>query len=128
MEHRWGWRLRVDLTARVGDTSGLMNIARLRDVSVSGAFLETAALLRVFTNVEVQFRTHRGSDSPGLAAHVVRTTPDGVAVEWIEFAPREVSRLMETYPVPPCAEASTERGAGRDPAPCDGPVQRSAGQ
>jgi hypothetical protein len=93
-----------------------MNIARLRDVSVSGAFLETGAILRTFSSVDVQFRTHRGGSSRVLSAHVVRTTPDGVGVEWREFAPREVSRLMETYPD---HVLRPERGAGRDPAPRD---------
>lgn len=116
MEHRWGWRLRVDLTARVGDSAGFMSVARLRDVSVSGAFVETAAILRAFSSVDVQFRTHHGNNSRVLSAHVVRTTPDGVGVEWREFAPNEVSRLMETYPA---NALSPERGAGRGPAPRD---------
>ena len=114
MEHRWGWRLRVDLTARVGDSAGLMNIARVRDVSVSGAFLETSATLRAFSCVDVQFRTDRGSNTRVLSAQVVRTTADGVGVEWRDFAPREVSRLMETHPA---NALRPERGAGREPAP-----------
>ena len=115
MEHRWGWRLRVDLTARVGDATGQMNIARLRDVSVSGAFLETAAVLRAHTCVDVQFRTHRGSISRPLSAHVVRSTPEGVAVEWSEFAPREVARLMETHPAEPIPMPSIELPVPREP-------------
>jgi hypothetical protein len=117
MEHRWGWRLRVDLNARVGDASGLTNLARLRDVSVSGAFIETAAPVPAFGAIDVQFRTHRGNDSRWLEAHVVRTTPEGVAVEWAEFAPREISRLMETYPGSARPEPSIELGTGREAAP-----------
>jgi hypothetical protein len=75
-----------------------MAVARLRDVSVSGAFLETAAIVRANSCVHVQFKTHLGSNSRELRAHVVRMTPEGIAVEWAEFAPREVARLMETYP------------------------------
>ena len=116
MEHRWGWRLRVDLTVRVGDATGKMSIARLRDVSVSGAFLETAAMLRAHTCVDVQFRTHLGSNSRPLPAHVVRTTPDGVAVEWSEFAPHEVARLMETHPAEAVGMASIDLAAAREPA------------
>jgi PilZ domain-containing protein len=116
MEHRWGWRLRVDLTARVGDATGLMNIARLRDVSVSGAFLETAAILRAFSSVDVQFRTHTGSNSRLLSAQVVRTTPDGVGIEWREFAPHEVARLMETHPAPARSKPPIELPAAREPA------------
>jgi len=113
MEHRWGWRLRVDLTARVGDSAGLNSIARLRDVSVSGAFLETTAIVRANSCVFVQFKTHRGSNSRELPAHVVRTTPEGIAVEWSEFAPHEVARLMETYPAR--ARAEPARPAAREP-------------
>jgi len=116
MEHRWGWRLRVDLTARVGDATGMTKIARLRDVSVSGAFLETAATIRAHTCVDVQFRTHRGTQSRALSAHVVRTTPEGVAVEWVEFAPQEVARLMETHPLQARSETPIELPAPREPA------------
>jgi hypothetical protein len=120
MDHRWGWRLRVDLTARVGDAAGEMRAARLRDVSVSGAFLETAARPVAFTCIDVELRTHRGGCSRALAAHVVRTTPEGIGVEWDEFAPTTVSRLMETYPAHAQSEPSIELATGREPAPSRG--------
>ncbi len=116
MEHRWGWRLRVDLTARVGDAAGEMSIARLRDVSVSGAFLETAVRVPAFSCVDVQFRTCRGGNSRALSAHVVRSTSEGIAVEWDEFAPADVARLMETYPAHARPEP-IELGTGREAAP-----------
>lgn len=119
MEHRWGWRLRVDLTARVGDAAGEMKSARLRDVSVSGAFLETAARPPTYGCIDVQFKTHRG-ETRAIAAHVVRTTSEGIAVEWEEFAPTHVARLMETYPAQARPEPSVELAAGREPAPRGG--------
>lgn len=83
MEHRWGvrrpCRARVVVSAG-GDVTGT---ARLRDISLSGAFLETQLPLVPFSQIAVAVLNADGSRHPvELTASVVRTTPDGVGIEW----------------------------------------------
>ncbi len=96
MEHRWGWRVSMDELARVGDERGPISIARLRDLSTSGAFLETAPLFAPLSFVDVQFAIERrGRRSiESVPAHVVRVTPEGIGVEWNEFNPPAVAQLL----------------------------------
>jgi hypothetical protein len=94
-EHRWGERVAlprpVKLTAGGTQAPGV-----LRDLSVSGAFIETAAPLPVFTNlvVSVEMKDEPLGAPPDLAACVVRCEPRGVAVEWRDMACDTVIALL----------------------------------
>jgi hypothetical protein len=96
MEHRWGWRVSMDELARVSDERGPVSAARLRDLSTSGAFLEIAPEFVPLSFVEVQFAIERRGRRlvESVPAHVVRVTPEGIGVEWNEFNPPAVARLL----------------------------------
>jgi len=88
MEHRWGSRILVDLPVRISG-QGVTGTGTLRNLSVSGGFIETALPLAVLTMVRVQIP--RGLDG-GLPAadtwgFVVRHERHGIGMEWCDLAP-----------------------------------------
>jgi hypothetical protein len=83
MEHRWGERSAVNLPVRMLRPPGIVGWGRLRDVSLTGAFIETSLPLPPLTFLEIDI-----SIAPGgrrrMSGCVVRRTSDGVGVEWCE--------------------------------------------
>jgi hypothetical protein len=102
MEHRWGARTRVDVPVQV-DCGSTLLLGVLRDASVSGAFLCTAAQLEVLSSVRVTLR----SSGETITAHVVRRSSEGFGLEWLELAPREVLALLDQRPIASRTAAST---------------------
>jgi hypothetical protein len=105
MEHRWGRRIRCHADVRIsaGDLAGA---GRLRDISLSGAFVETSLALPLFAPIAIA--ACRAADTnPELWACVVRRDRDGVGVEWIETQPGFVCPMLgcETCCAPPDSEA-----------------------
>jgi PilZ domain-containing protein len=98
MEHRWGERFPVELAVRLHSGSTTILDARLADASVSGALVNTGVRLPVFSHVIVEFEIARRSGAAGqrVPAYVVRHTPEGLGLEWQEFAPRPIVSLLET--------------------------------
>ena len=88
MEHRWGFRQSTDLMVRfaAGPSAvgrGAVGTARIVNVSVSGAFLETSAGLRVLSLLYLEPLTaQRGAVPAQIAASVIRRTESGAGVEW----------------------------------------------
>jgi hypothetical protein len=80
MEHRWGERQSTDLTVRFVASSGKTGIARVANVSVTGAYLETRVPLRPHSFLYLQ--AHIGGNC--VAASVVRQDPLGVGLKWCE--------------------------------------------
>lgn len=91
MEHRWGERQVLErmVSLRAG---GWRVLARLRNMSSSGAYLQCAVPSARVLHIHVDFR--EGSDSVRLAAQIVRRTADGIGIEWGEFAPQCVMRML----------------------------------
>jgi hypothetical protein len=84
IEHRWGRRIPCSSPIRIL-TSGQSTTARLRDLSASGAFIETNLTPAVCTPVTLAILREDGSQrEQALRALVVRVEADGVAVEWCE--------------------------------------------
>jgi len=89
MEHRWGRRYDTDVAVRFVALPGTIGSGRVTNISLSGAFMETRAKLRLLTVIYIE-----GLDSsadrvkPGipkrLAATVVRSCSAGVGLEWCE--------------------------------------------
>jgi hypothetical protein len=84
-ERRGAPRIGFDVVLRVGPFPRAGSIARLRDVSSSGAFFETVLPdigdpLRVVLDIEHSTDAWRIE----LAAHLVRQGPNGVGVMWGE--------------------------------------------
>jgi PilZ domain len=92
MEHRWGERFRVNLTVTVRDSKGWTAVARVRDVSISGAFLECRHAFDSASWITVNFG-HGGGANP-VEAYIARLTREGIGIEWAEFAPTAVTDLL----------------------------------
>jgi PilZ domain-containing protein len=91
MEHRWGQRVRINRMVSIVDDGTHTIVARLRDVSSSGAFIECQALPRASV-VTIRVRTSRRTLL--LNADVVRRASDGIGIEWRDFAPRNLIELL----------------------------------
>jgi hypothetical protein len=87
MEHRWGNRIAVDVRVRIS-TAGLVGNGTLRNLSVSGAFIETTLPLATMSLVHIRIaRGPHGRASPAEASgFVVRKEGHGIGVEWVELA------------------------------------------
>jgi len=100
MEHRWGRRVTLGLPVHVA-TAGESGAGTLRDASISGGFIETAAALPQFTNLGVVVLVGSGAAQRAveLPACVTRVARDGFAVEWRDMAcPTLLALLRETGP------------------------------
>ena len=86
MDHRWGQRQSTDVTVQVVARSGMTGLARVADVSLTGAYLETSVPLRLHSLVYLQPSTQHHTHINGrrVAANVVRQDELGVGLEWCE--------------------------------------------
>ena len=97
MEHRWGERVGVDLPVRITAHPFSVRTGRLHNLSVSGAFIDVAADLRLLSRVQVAITAlpqRLGHPTPMIAAFIARRSEDGVGVEWCEHAPKPVLELL----------------------------------
>jgi PilZ domain-containing protein len=95
MEHRWGYRFPTDLP--VGITArGLNSQGRVRDVSVSGAFVVSSACVPLLSAIEIVAEEKAGAtgSSKPLLAYVVRHAEDGFAIEWREPFDEATTRFV----------------------------------
>jgi hypothetical protein len=101
MEHRWGERIRIELPVRITAHPFAVRAGRLLNVSVSGAFLKVDFPLRPLSRIQVMFDQPQRvkCEAPAIAAYVARRYKDGVGIEWCEFAPPAVSKLLEAFTV-----------------------------
>jgi hypothetical protein len=76
--------------------SGAVGTGRIANASLSGTFVRTALGLPAFTGVvmELDDAGARQSASQRLPAYVVRAAPDGLGLEWYEFAPPAIATLL----------------------------------
>lgn len=88
MEHRWGRRKAAELDVRLRGSPGAIGFGSLRDVSLSGAYVRTSLFLPLLGCVTVSV----GNDE--VPAQVVRRDGKGLGLEWEEFAPRVIGRLL----------------------------------
>ena len=98
MEHRWGERVGVDLPVRITGNPFCVRTGRLSNLSVSGAFIradfEVRLLSRILVAIELPHRPKR--DAPMIAAVVARKFKNGIGIEWCEFKPPAINRLLES--------------------------------
>jgi hypothetical protein len=97
MEHRWGHRHDVIRSVYLRTRGGLAR-GVLRNVSVSGAFIESPLRAPVLTCVQIFV-----IDSDRVLARrrtiegqVIRLTHDGFGIEWCQFASDAVCALYES--------------------------------
>lgn len=99
MEHRCGTRHRVDLEVdvRLGPDIVLGN-APLCELSLSGAFVSIPFPLALQPHgsiaLEVVFPDRSLQIAHVVEGHLVRRTDDGFALEWNEFAPEAICRVL----------------------------------
>jgi hypothetical protein len=98
MEHRFGHRVSTQLRVGIGVSSQNHNTGRLRNVSVSGAFVQTDFRLPSMVRVRVYFdeQHSHGSLKFALDAHLVRSTPEGLGLEWVDSEPAILLALLST--------------------------------
>jgi hypothetical protein len=94
MEHRWGRRIACRATVRLSGGSGVTGAGRMRNVSMSGAYIETPVHLPLSSPIEIAVIREDGADAPVLRACVVRRDADGAGVEWVEVLPGPVCPLL----------------------------------
>ena len=78
MEHRWGRRIACGAPVRLDIGAGAPADGRLRDVSMSGAFIETTLAPALFAAIELTMLRANGT-RVRRRGHVVRLAPDGSA-------------------------------------------------
>lgn len=100
MEHRWGERIRSDLAVSLQAADDRPVQGRVMDLSVSGAYIQTAARPPLNTPVRVSFQARwRGGQfepSAPFGAHVIRHADWGIGIEWVEFSLQDL--LAVTHP------------------------------
>jgi hypothetical protein len=98
MEHRWGERVRVDIPVRITGHPFTVRTGRLSNLSVSGAFiradLDVRPLSRILVAIDLPHRPKR--DAPQIPAFVARKLKDGIGIEWCEFKPQAINRLLQS--------------------------------
>jgi hypothetical protein len=105
MEHRWGRRIPCRLYVRLTGGAGVSGAGRLRDVSMSGAFIDTALDLPQLAQVELAVVRDDPPREITMMASVVRVERDGIAVEWCEMSAGPVCALLGC--ATRCAAAAT---------------------
>ena len=95
MEHRWGQRKPCRARVSVAAGAGVSGSARLRNVSISGAFLETALPLPLFAPIAIAVLHNDGTTHAlEFAACVVRVESGGFGIEWSEPVTGSICRLL----------------------------------
>jgi hypothetical protein len=86
MEHRWGERIACGTPVSLVLDAGAAHDGRMRDVSMSGAFIETSTPFPPLARVTLSVSASAAGRGAGLDidALVVRVAPDGVGIEWCE--------------------------------------------
>lgn len=96
MERRWGPRIEVDLPVRLAVSQGRVVDARMRNASISGALIECSEELPMFTPLRIEIPA-RGTQIPKafqVTARVVRAEHPWIGVEWREFEPQAIERML----------------------------------
>lgn len=90
MECRWGQRITIEVPVSLTVGGRTLGRGLLRNASISGALIETALELPVFSNLVVSLPT-----MGDLAASIVRCAPGRFAVEWRDMACPSIVALLE---------------------------------
>ncbi|MET0280142.1 MAG: PilZ domain-containing protein [Steroidobacteraceae bacterium] len=108
MEHRWGNRMELHAPAVLQTPTGSIAHARVRNASISGAFVETLLQLPLLSRVQLRPDCETGE---WLEACVVRVESDGAALEWLDPPLQAVSALLALRGAPPARAPAPVAGA-----------------
>ncbi|MDB6085316.1 MAG: hypothetical protein JWN43_3197 [Gammaproteobacteria bacterium] len=103
MEHRWGQRVGVDIPVRITAHPFFVRAGRLANLSVSGALIRAGFELRLLARIQVAIELPQRSkhEAPTIPAYVARKFKDCIGIEWCEFAPPAVTRLLQSFTTRP---------------------------
>ena len=96
MEHRWGNRVRSNLNVRLFAPRVSGSWGRLRDISLSGGFIETRLALSPLSALCLRLSPADRSAPAARVLHtlVVRRAEDGVGVEWFDDDADFIAKLV----------------------------------
>lgn len=109
MEHRCGTRHEVDLAVYARAHAGVVSsVGWLRNVSLTGGFLETALPAQPLSHISLRLIDAEGELGPRLEGQVIRRTSSGLGIEWCEYATELIRALgrnseKENYTAPTVA-------------------------
>jgi hypothetical protein len=112
MEHRCGTRYKVDLAVYARAHAGVVSsVGRLRNVSLSGGFLETALPAQPLAHISLRLIDADGQLGPRLEGQVIRRDPNGLGIEWSEYATELIRALgrnsaMDDFAATPAASGA----------------------
>jgi PilZ domain len=95
LEHRWGERVGVNIPVRVSAPAIARAGGCVKNLSLSGAFMESDCELRLHALIKVRIDLPPPTSRTAvLEAHVSRKLNEGVGIEWCEFASKIVKDLL----------------------------------
>jgi hypothetical protein len=100
MEHRWGHRREINRFVRLRMRNGLRGFGRIRDVSISGAWIATGLPAKLLSYVQLGFTAirHGRKTVARVEGLIVRLADHGFAVEWCEFGHPAVLAILMVQP------------------------------
>jgi len=100
-ESRWGDRVDVNIPIQVAADTLACADGCMKNLSLSGALMNTDVDLRLNSLVEVRIKMPSPSQrAEVITAYVSRKVEGSVGVEWGEFAPRVVKDLLRSPSIP----------------------------
>ena len=100
MEHRWGHRREINGFVQLQMRNGLKGFGRIRDVSISGAWITTKQPATLLSYVQVGFTAmRRGRKTVArIEGLIVRIANQGFGIEWCEFGHPAVLAILLARP------------------------------
>jgi hypothetical protein len=100
MEHRWGHRREINRFVRLRLRNGMRGFGRIRDVSISGAWIATGLPAKLLSYVQVGFTAMRKGRKTVTRVEglIVRAANQGFGVEWCELAHPAVLAILMVRP------------------------------
>jgi hypothetical protein len=101
MEHRLGTRHAIDLDVYLRTWGSTVSAeGRLKDLSVSGAFVTTQLPCRPLLHIAVQIvpAGHLRRSCIPVEGLIARVAADGIAVEWDELQPQLLAQFLLLQP------------------------------
>jgi hypothetical protein len=96
---RWGQRIELDIPVRVAAHASPTIHGRLKNLSLSGAFIEAEHELRLHAHIEVSIKLPETGRSARVMARVTREVEGAIGLEWCEFAPSAIKDLLGSHSI-----------------------------
>jgi hypothetical protein len=117
MEHRWGERVIVSIPIRLTTLHPpWARTGELANLSVSGALITTDCSPRLLSRIQVVLDSplRPKHEAPVVPGYVARQYKGAIGIEWCEFAPPDVTKLLRAMGARPHARIG---GLPRDANP-----------